>query len=62
MVDITADPVSQRSIVPEFQSMLRTQAELVDQPFNCSEGRLARILLIMAEFGKPGEPAGRLQV
>jgi CRP-like cAMP-binding protein len=28
----------------------------VDQLFNSSEKRLARILLIMAEFGKPGEP------
>jgi Crp-like helix-turn-helix domain len=29
---------------------------LVDQLFNSSEKRLARILLLMAEFGKPGEP------
>jgi CRP-like cAMP-binding protein len=35
---------------------MRTQADLVDQLFNSSEKRLARILLIMAEFGKPGEP------
>ena len=34
----------------------RTQADLVDQLFNSSEKRLARILLMMAEFGKPGEP------
>jgi CRP-like cAMP-binding protein len=34
---------------------MRTQADLVDQLFNSSEKRLARILLIMAEFGKPGE-------
>ncbi len=33
-----------------------TQADLVDQLFNSSEKRLARILLLMAEFGKPGEP------
>ena len=32
------------------------QAALVDQLFNSSEKRLARILLLMAEFGKPGEP------
>jgi CRP-like cAMP-binding protein len=31
------------------------QADLVDQLFNSSEKRLARILLLMAEFGKPGE-------
>jgi CRP-like cAMP-binding protein len=34
---------------------MRTQADLIDQLFNSSEKRLARILLIMAEFGKPGE-------
>ena len=33
---------------------MRTQADLVDQLFNSSEKRLARILLLMAEFGKPG--------
>src|SRR6202451_1031677 len=35
---------------------MRTQADLIDQLFNSSETRLARILLLMAEFGKPGEP------
>ena len=35
---------------------MRTQADLVDQLFNSSEKRLARILLLMAEFGHPGEP------
>src|SRR5208282_2545612 len=35
---------------------MRVQADLVDQLFNSSEKRLARILLLMAEFGKPGEP------
>ena len=35
---------------------MRTQADLVDQLFNNSEKRLARILLLMAEFGKPGDP------
>jgi CRP/FNR family cyclic AMP-dependent transcriptional regulator len=34
---------------------IRTQADLVDHLFNSSEKRLARILLLMAEFGKPGE-------
>jgi CRP-like cAMP-binding protein len=34
---------------------MRAQADLVDQLFNSSERRLARILLIMAEFGEPGE-------
>jgi len=35
---------------------LKTQADLIDQLFNSSERRLARTLLLMAEFGKPGEP------
>jgi len=35
---------------------MRTQADLVDHLFNSSEKRLARVLLLMAEFGKPGEP------
>ncbi len=35
---------------------MRTQEDLVDQLFNNSEKRLARTLLLMAEFGKPGEP------
>ena len=35
---------------------MRTQADLVDQLFNSSEKRLARILLLMAEFGEPGKP------
>jgi len=34
---------------------MRTQADLVDQLFNSSEKRLARILLLLAEFGEPGE-------
>jgi CRP-like cAMP-binding protein len=35
---------------------VRTREDLIDQLFNNSEKRLARTLLIMAEFGKPGEP------
>ncbi len=35
---------------------MRTQEDLIDQLFNNSEKRLARTLLLMAEFGKPGEP------
>ena len=34
---------------------MRVQADLVDQLFNSSEKRLARILLLMAELGNPGE-------
>ncbi|MGB8539586.1 MAG: Crp/Fnr family transcriptional regulator [Acidobacteriaceae bacterium] len=35
---------------------MRTQADLIDQLFNSSEKRLARVLLLLAEFGRPGEP------
>ena len=35
---------------------MRVQADLIDQLFNSSEKRLARILLLMAEFGQPGHP------
>ena len=34
----------------------RIQEDLVDQPFNSSEKRLARVLLLMAHFGKEGKP------
>jgi|SRR5579859_2224123 len=35
---------------------MRVQADLVDQLFNSSEKRLARILLLMADFGESGGP------
>ena len=34
----------------------RVEADLVDQLFNSSEKRLARLLLILASFGKEGRP------
>jgi len=39
-----------------LERSIRTQADLVDQLFNSSEKRLARMLLLMADYGKPGEP------
>ena len=36
----------------------RTESDLVDQLFNSSEKRLARILLLMAESGEPDQFAG----
>jgi len=50
---------------PEFAEMLlahvltrsaRIEADLVDQLFNSSEKRLARALLLLANFGKAGKP------
>jgi CRP-like cAMP-binding protein len=38
-----------------LERSMRTQADLIDQLFNSSEKRLARILLLMAEFGQPGQ-------
>jgi CRP/FNR family transcriptional regulator, cyclic AMP receptor protein len=35
---------------------IRVQSDLVDQLFNSTEKRLARLLLLMANFGKEGEP------
>jgi CRP/FNR family transcriptional regulator, cyclic AMP receptor protein len=34
----------------------RVQEDLVDQLFNSSEKRLARVLLLLAQFGKDGQP------
>ena len=34
----------------------RVEEDLVDQLFNSSEKRLARVLLLMAHFGKEGKP------
>jgi CRP-like cAMP-binding protein len=50
---------------PEFSNVFvsfllvrnaRIQADLVDQLFNSSEKRLARILLLLAQFGKESKP------
>jgi CRP/FNR family cyclic AMP-dependent transcriptional regulator len=35
---------------------IRVEADLVDQLFNSSEKRLARALLLLANFGKEGRP------
>jgi CRP/FNR family transcriptional regulator, cyclic AMP receptor protein len=35
---------------------IRVEADLVDQLFNSSEKRLARLLLLLATFGKEGNP------
>lgn len=39
-----------------LQRNVRIEADLVDQLFNSSEKRLARALLILARYGKKGEP------
>ena len=57
MIRVMHDEPAFAEIFLKFLLMrsMRTQADLVDQLFNSSEKRLARILLLMAEYGKPGE-------
>lgn len=40
---------------------LKTQADLVDQLFNRAEKRLARVLLLLAEYSQPGEENALIQ-
>jgi CRP/FNR family transcriptional regulator, cyclic AMP receptor protein len=60
-----ADLVSVIHEEPAFSEMfiahllartIRVEADLVDQLFNSSEKRLARLLLLLANFGKEGKP------
>jgi CRP/FNR family transcriptional regulator, cyclic AMP receptor protein len=39
---------------------IRYEEDLVDQLFNSSEKRLARILLLLAHFGKDGSRAAHM--
>jgi CRP/FNR family cyclic AMP-dependent transcriptional regulator len=39
-----------------WKKPLSFEADLVDQLFNSSEKRLARLLLLLANFGKEGKP------
>ena len=39
---------------------IRIEADLVDQLFNSSEKRLARLLLLLANFGKEGKPKSKI--
>jgi len=47
---------SERFVAHLLARNLRVEADLVDQLFNSSEKRLARLLLILANFGKEGKP------
>ena len=47
---------SEKFIAHLLQRSIRVQADLVDQLFNSSEKRLARLLLSLANFGKEGKP------
>jgi CRP-like cAMP-binding protein len=47
---------SDRFVSHMLKRNLRVEEDLVDQLFNSSEKRLARILLLVARYGKAGEP------
>jgi len=47
---------SEMFITHLLERTLRVEADLVDQLFNSSEKRLARALLLLANFGKEGKP------
>jgi CRP/FNR family transcriptional regulator, cyclic AMP receptor protein len=58
MVRILADEptFSEMFIVHLLARTLRVEEDLIDQLFNSSEKRLARALLLLANFGKDGKP------
>ena len=47
---------SERFVTHLLTRNIRVEADLVDQLFNSSEKRLARLLLLLANFGKEGKP------
>ena len=48
--------MSDRFIANMLARAARGEEALIDQLFNSSEKRLARILLLLARYGKPGQP------
>ncbi len=54
---IHAEPAfSEMFVVHLLRRTIRVEADLVDQLFNSSEKRLARLLLLLANFGKDDKP------
>ena len=49
-------PLPSCSSRTSWPATFRVEEDLVDQLFNSSEKRLARTLLLLANFGKEGEP------
>jgi len=47
---------SEKFIAHLLSRSVRVESDLVDQLFNSSEKRLARLLLLLAKFGKEGQP------
>jgi len=48
--------VSQMFMTHILNRTIRVEADLIDQLFNSSERRLARLLLLLANYGKEGKP------
>ncbi len=58
MILIRNEPAfSERFLQHLLSRNVRIEEDLVDQLFNSSEKRLARVLLLLANFGKEGKPA-----
>jgi CRP/FNR family transcriptional regulator, cyclic AMP receptor protein len=53
--------LSDRFITHMLARNIRVEADLVDQLFNSTEKRLARTLLLLARYGKEGQPERVLQ-
>jgi CRP/FNR family transcriptional regulator, cyclic AMP receptor protein len=53
--------LSDRFITHMLARNIRVEADLVDQLFNSTEKRLARALLLLARYGKEGQPERVLQ-
>ena len=47
---------AERFLAYQLSRNIRMEADLVDQLFNSSEKRLARLLLLMANFGQESKP------
>jgi CRP/FNR family cyclic AMP-dependent transcriptional regulator len=58
IIDMIHDepPFSEMFIAHLLNRAIRVEADLLDQLFNSSEKRLARLLLLLANFGKEGKP------
>jgi len=58
MVRVMHDEVAFTNLFARFLlgRSMKAQADIIDHLFNTSEKRLARVLLIMAEFDQPGTP------
>ena len=54
---IHQEPAFSEMFIAHLERTIRVEADLVDQLFNSSEKRLARLLLLLANFGKEEEPA-----